>query len=301
FSFDGGTTWSTFQTFNNSEIDPAEGIDPQGFVHTYNYITNVSISFDRVPADPVTGARNMYIVTTQHNAASTSGVIVMQKYTIDPVNGFVQDSSVGNDINNPGDHVLYRWFNTDPAFNTFLAIDNNEPTFVDPVTGFVQTDSMATLLTDPVFGQVPKAIYVAWNTNQTLSNGATSSNIFISGSAYGGHNWSTQQFVTQHGQGATANEPRIAFSQGTPVHPNLPGPTPLIAGGTMSVAYSNLGSVRIDQSQPDHGDPAAYAVAAQEFIDESPSNDQFGGSFVADAFAASPDIASVTTFTMPVN
>ncbi len=309
YSFNGGKTWSTFQTFPSSLLDPAEGIDPQGFFHSYSYITNVSIAFDRVPANPVTGARNMYVVSTQHNAASTSGALVLNKYTIDPVNGFREDFTVGNLANSPGDYVMYRWFNTDPAFNTFLAIDNNEPTFVDPVTGFVQTDSMATLLNDPVFGPVPKAIYVAWNTNQTFANGATSSNVFISGSADGGHNWSTQQFVTSDGLGGSANEPRIAFAQGTPIDPSVPGAAPLVAGGTMAVAYSDripfvnplLGAnVYIDQSQPDGGNPAAFAVSAQEFIDSSPSNDQFGGSFVSDAFSASPDLPSTTTFTIPV-
>lgn len=312
FSFDGGATWSSFQSLNFAQIDPAEGIDPQGNIHTYNYITNVSISFDRVPADPVTGARNLYIVSTQHNAANTSGAIVFNKYTIDPVFGFTQDFSIGNDPDNSGDYVMYRWFNTDPAFNTYLAIDNNEPTFVDPVTGFVQTDSMATLLNDPVFGQVPKAVYVAWNTNQTFTNGATASNVFISGSADGGHNWSTQQYVTNDAPGGSvlASEPHIAFAQGTPIDPSVPGAVPIVAGGSMAIAYADRdpflpaalqNGVYSDQSQPDGGDPTAYAVSAQEFIEFFPSNDQFGGPSVGDAFSGSPDIPFTTTFTIPVN
>jgi subtilisin-like proprotein convertase family protein len=313
YSFDRGETWaSTSGLFINGAVtDPATG-------NAYPYITNVSVTFDRTPPDPVTGARNFYVVSRQHNAAETSGAIVFNKFTIDPANGIQQDFTVGSHLNfSGGDIILYRWFNADPAYNPFIAIDNNEASYIDPVTGLVQTDSMATLLNDVdtdgpagpdrAYGIVPKAIYVAWNTRhvapQTTPQLPDFSNIIIAASADGGNNFSTHQFVTDNTPNfgniyTQANSPKIFFSQGTPYDASDPNAVPRVPGGILNIMYNDTGTfngtglaeIYIDQTRPDGGDPTAYAVSAQSFIG--------AGGFVSDSFN---NIEISTEFILPVN
>ncbi|MCS7047074.1 MAG: hypothetical protein NZO58_12020, partial [Gemmataceae bacterium] len=295
YSFDGGRTWATSGGvfLNSAIIDPATG-------GPYEQISNVSVSFDR------SNRNQLYVVMRQHNTANTSGAIVFNRYTL-TTGGFVQDQAVG-------DKVLYRWFNSalvnaDPAFNTYIGIDNNEPSYVDPITGLVQTDTMATMIDDPFDADptrlIPKAIYVAWNTNQrfpTAMGSGQGSNIFIAASADGGHNWTTQQQVTGFGPGGGANQPRIFFTQGTGVDPNDPNVTPRVAGGMMNILYNNGTTIAIAQTNanPDNTNPLQPLTGTANYIPVAAQQFRGTGGAIFDAASANPDIPSATTFTIPV-
>lgn len=279
FSFDGGKTWaSTAGVFLNSALtDPSTNL-------AYPQISNTSVTFDRANRNTV------YVVSTQHNPATNSGALVFNKFTLSS-SGFTQDTSLGNIPGNPGEYLLYRWFHgnpalSNPAFNPYIAIDNNEPTYTDPVTGLVQTDTLATLVDDPFDPDptrlIPKGIYVAFNTvNAHRLDTAIQqvSDVYVMASADGGHNWSTQQYVLDNFPNTPqhfiyANDPRISFAQGTPVDPNDPGAVPRVQGGTMNVLMNDSfngsnAQLFLDQSLPDGGVAAEYPVAAQRFVDNS--------------------------------
>src|SRR5262245_11862949 len=224
FSLDGGHTWaSTGGVFVDSAI-----IDPNTDF-AYEQITDVSVTFDR------TNRNKVYVVASEHNPTNTSGAIVFERFTLDPSSGgFTQtpdDAAIGT-------RVLYRWFNSaaiksDPAFHPYIAIDNNEPSYTDPVTGNVQTDTLATLIDDPFDPDpthlIPKAVYVAWNVNQDERLGGGEqlvSDVMVAASADAGHNWSIQQNVSTNSPGSqfiNASNPVMNFAQGSPVDPNDPG------------------------------------------------------------------------------
>ncbi len=134
--------------------------------------------------------------------------------------------------------MIYQWFGQDPAANPVLGIDTNTPTFTDPQTGAVQTDTLATMVaipatpTYPNGDLVPKGIYVAYNVNQTYSQPNANppvpleSRVFMVASADGGRTFTTQELVSdlQHLKGGNipqtgteAANPQIIFSQGTAI------------------------------------------------------------------------------------
>src|SRR5439155_9340532 len=99
----------------------------------------------------------------------------------------------------------------DPAGHPIVAIDTNVPSFTDPVTGEVQTDTMATMVSIPAFNSpnfsygadlVPKGVYVAYNVNQTYPQVYTpnpillESRVFIAASADGARTFTTQELVS---------------------------------------------------------------------------------------------------------
>jgi hypothetical protein len=264
---------------NSALTDPFTGLP-------YPEISNTSVSFDR------TNRNTIYVVSTQHNPATNNGALVFNKFTVDENGaGFTLDTSLGNIPGSSGDYLLYRWFNgnaalSNPAFNPYIAIDNNEPTYIDPVTGMVQTDTMATLVDDPFdldpTRLIPKGIYVAFNTvNAHRINNAIQqvSDVYVMASADGGHNWTSQQYLLDNFPNSPqhfiyANDPRITFAQGTPVDPNDPGAVPRVQGGTMNVLMNDslnggAADIFIDQSLPDGGVADEFAVAAQRFVDNS--------------------------------
>ncbi len=305
YSFDRGQTWNGPFLLNSTTTDPNTNFQP------YSQLSDITVTFDR------SGQNKLYIVSSQHNATDTSGALVFNKFTLNANNGFVQDNSITNGINGTsGDYILYRWFNNNlvkanPAYNPYIAIDNNEPTYTDPTTGEVQTDTLATMVDDPFDSDpthlVPKAIYVAWNVNQdhNLFNGDQDvSDVMVAGTADGGHNWTTQQYVSQNFANSPAhfiyaNDPRINFSQGTPIDPNDPGAVARVDGGTMNIEYTDSlngrnADIFIDQTRPDGGSASAFPIAAQTF--------NSNGGFLFDAIAASgSDIPTDNTFPIQVN
>jgi subtilisin-like proprotein convertase family protein len=254
YSTNAGQTWTSFALPGNT-TDPniSNTITQSSFAE----VTSPSVAFDRT--------ENFYVVCSEHDATFTSGAIIFNKFSFTgsaPVLNF-------NDLN----HHLYTWFQQDPAYNPVVAVDNNQPTFTDPTTGQVQTDSLATLVNLPGVGLVPKAVYVAWNTNFTEPSGAlapTSSNIMVLASPDGGHHFTTQQYVSDGFASATAPQgsaPEIVFTQGS-VDGRVPGgqltffwnSTPPL--GTLGYAFNR---VTMDASQPDFGNAGTPAAATQEF------------------------------------
>ncbi len=227
FSTDAGRTWNFF-TVANPITDPAT-VNP---IVPFSQITDPNVAFDR--------NHHFYVVSSEHNAPGagpTSGAIVLQRFDFTgttPVKDLTQGHGTGNTI-------IYRWYNEDPAANPVLGIDDNNPSFTDPVTGQVQTDTMATMVSIPASATypypadlVPKAIYVAYNVNQSFPQPIVppiqlESRVFMTASADGGHNFTNQELVSdlEHtlGQlnvpqtGTEASNAQIVFSQGTPVTP----------------------------------------------------------------------------------
>jgi len=131
--------------------------------------------------------------------------------------------------------VIQRWLNTDPIENPVVAVDNNVNSYVDPVTGATQSDTMAALSADPNANNagilVPKGLFVAWNTNDTAPTATTTSTsnttynanvIRAIGSMDGGGNFTAPQIVNSAGyqnpNGATQPhyaDPQIVLTQGS--------------------------------------------------------------------------------------
>ena len=146
--------------------------------------------------------------------------------------------------------------------NPVVAVDNNVPSFTDPVTGATQTDTM-----------VDKAVYVAWNTNNTapITVPATvnfNPNIIkVAASADGGMTFTTPQIVNSGGNFSppTApgpsrfSDPQIVFTQGS-----ADGSVP---GGQLVFVWDDFGKNQIDlaSSQPDGGNLATAVAGTATF------------------------------------
>ena len=135
-STDRGQSWAAqFPTVNvlSDPLTANFGFDP------FIALDSPSAAYDR--------NGNLYVAYIQRNAANTSGALVLDKFTVD---AFGNVAHVGNQ------QVLYRWANQDPIFNPVVGVNNLLPSFTDPVTGQVSTNSGA-----------GRGVYVAWNTSAT--------------------------------------------------------------------------------------------------------------------------------------
>jgi subtilisin-like proprotein convertase family protein len=341
YSVDGGTTWNGF-------VLPANIKDENIYVPPFTPSTPLAIASN----PSVTWDRDgfFYVVRAEHDAANTSGAIVLDKFdfsggspilanspdptqtTLDddvitatqttifvfstagfPVGGLpavpftIQVDSEQMRVNSASGtawnvtrgfngttaathvfksfvtlvesgsgEVLYRWLNQDAAYNPVVGIDTNVPTFTDPVTGTTITDSMTT-------SGIPKAIYVAWNTNFAQTASGTTSRISVVASADGGDTFTTLQ------RAGVGSAPEILFTQETD--------DGILDGGLLTFFWSNGSGIIRDQSSPDGGVATAPVAATQEFT----SN----GGFIVDAnlnpTSGQPDITRVTTFTQTIN
>ncbi len=214
-STDGGKTWSAPLVVDNI-------VDPTSFAVTQGvYVNNEhdSLAFDSF--------HHFYIVSSEHNASNSDGAFVLSKFNF-PVGGAVSKASLASGTNSAyisaGSYLLYRWGSgNDPAYHPVVAIDNNQASYTDPITGLTQTDNLAA--PNAGFAAAPRTIYVAWNTNFTQvtnSNPATDSRILVSASDDGGLDFTTPEYVSGFATptGYTANttpgtEPQIGFTQGT--------------------------------------------------------------------------------------
>ena len=105
--------------------------------------TDAQVTFDR--------SEDFYVVRSEHNAANTSGALVLDKFdysgaspasiTRVRLNSLIAGPLAANAF----DKVVYKWDNSDPAYSPTVAVDNNDPIFTDPQTHLVQTDSLATM------------------------------------------------------------------------------------------------------------------------------------------------------------
>src|SRR5262249_23603029 len=135
-----GTTWSTTPVAVNNLVDPTSFSTPQA---QFTQNEHVSVSYDRL--------HNFYLVSAQHNNANDSGAIVLSKFNF---SGSAPTRVDLDPLGTTQDQVLYRWSGQDPAFNPVVAVDTNLPSFTDPVSGKVQTDTMANNLATGTLGSV---------------------------------------------------------------------------------------------------------------------------------------------------
>ncbi len=284
YSTDEGRTWTAF-TVTTALLDPgiSAGNDDQ-----FIQITDSDVAFDR--------NHHFYVVSSEHNGNYTSGAIVMQRFNFTG-NAPVQDMSLNSDIGvggtgTAGNTVIYRWYGTDnngnaidPAAHPVVGIDDNDPSFTDPVTGATQTDSMATMVAIPATASypadlVPKAIYVAYNVDQSYPiPGATQyqSRVFVVGSADGGRTFTDQELVSapdpnENPTVTQAANPQFIFTQGTATQP----------GGQVYVFFNDYNAVNANNqaiadpndiyysvSQPDGGVASTPVTATKIFSNDT--------------------------------
>ncbi len=272
FSTDAGTTWTALTFTKGSAIgvpavdfmtNPADTVVP---LRPYLWATSPSVSFDRNHQFYIANSFNDNNTSnTGGSANSPSGTIAFNKFDF-------TSSTPTQVISNES---LYRWVGQDVALNPVVAVDNNLSSYTDPATGAVQTDTMA-----------GKAIYVAWNTNNTPSGfpGVTidPNVIHVTASGDGGNTFTTDVLVNDNGNGPGLGHgaPQILFTQGTATPP---GATPTVVGGQLVFVWQRSnGSLVVDSSQPDAGNLNQQAAEAVSFTDSSPQNTNtpFGGSGV---------------------
>ena len=241
YSTDGGNTWKAFPAIANI-VDPEQATsgniaNPPKFAE----VTNATAAWDR--------GENIYITDIERSADDTSGAVVFQRYSF----------ATGKPVSLISNTVLERWFNTDPILNPVVAVDNNLTSYTDTTVtpNTVQTDTMATLVPDPNNPGVmmAKAIYVAWNTNQTAPTGTnvipgfTPNVIKALASSDGGVNFTSPEFVTNgKNVASTGNsaDPQIVFTQGSA--------DGTVTGGQLIFVWDKIGGgAALDASQPDGG------------------------------------------------
>ncbi|MCI0376599.1 MAG: proprotein convertase P-domain-containing protein [Gemmataceae bacterium] len=305
YTINGGQSWVSFRTpaLNTLNLDTNNRLDPTivaptGGAETRHFaqVTTPSVTFDK------TGM--VYVVARQHNVAESSGVIVLDKYDFDG----------GSPTQLFTNKVMTAWVGQDAAFNPIVAIDNNLTTYTDPETGEVQTDTLATLVDLGGGVMVPKAIYVAWNSNVTNASGnifpgdlqpfgGTRGRIFVVASNDGGQEFTSQQLVSDQtivnpNSGLTvvnpnAAAPQIVFSQGKAGDPT--------SGGQLVIVYAagdGTNIFRVDTTRPDQGNAATPAVGTQTFTHNG------GGlidGIVPPAGVTAPDSPGLSAFTLNVD
>ncbi len=184
-SNDGGKTWSVINSPTLGHAlsnlgDPTPG--PASYSGQFTNVSSPSVAFDDLD--------NVYVTFTEHGQGNGAGVVLLNKYNF----------SNGSPTVVFENHILYQWFQQDPAFNPVVAIDNNQPSVSDPeAPGSAQTDPLAGNINRTIFGQsvsVPEAVYVAWNVNQTGAFGSPpQSFIAVEASDDGGQTFSSQQYI----------------------------------------------------------------------------------------------------------
>jgi subtilisin-like proprotein convertase family protein len=283
YTTDGGQTWSSFGlgakiADPNIDQNPAAG-GPVLFAAT----SGPGISFDRTEM--------FYVIATEHDAANTSGAVVIKKFNfagLSPTTVSLTPPPGQGTGDLGGNGVLYRWLNQDPAYNPIVLSDTNPTTFKDPQTGAIQTDSMAATRVDANFGTVPKAVYVAWNTNFTQPSGSAVSpvsRIIEEASEDGGHSFST----TLKGLG-NGSDLQMLITQETADQQ--------LAGGRVSYFWNSGGAngpgtaVVMKQFAPDGGNAATPVTATQDFA-FNPNKTIADGQ--PNPTSGQPDLTGITT------
>ena len=229
-STDGGLTWQALGGLPRVEFDPSSGTSP----HPFDRAARPTVAFD--------AKDNFYVLETQSNADQvTAGTVILKPYNFS-----------GNAPAGQPQQTVYSWNRsaTIPIVKAIrdatLAVDDNLPSFTDPVTGVTQTDAGSgrvyiTWEDDvPVPSGYPAAL---WNPNAidllTSTNGGAS---FSMATEIGG----------AHAAGRSDFEadaaPRLAVSQGTP-----DGTT--VVGGQVTVVYDDYHSNGDSVGSRTVGDP----------------------------------------------
>ncbi len=220
YSTNGGQNWQSLGLGGNL-ADPAT-TNP---VISFTQETDGRVAFDR--------SGNVYILTSQHNAAGSSGALLLTKFRFQATDA--QPSSVFTN------KVLYEWVPaTDGALQPMLAVDNNVSTFTD-----VNFQGQTLTQNDPFAGN----IYVAWTSNDVRPANTNSPNPFnpnrikIIASSDGGTSFTGQTIVSDGGNSGDARHgtPQLAISQGRA--PGTTGPAdPGVPGGQVTIVWDDFGS-----------------------------------------------------------
>ncbi|MBX9584678.1 MAG: FG-GAP-like repeat-containing protein, partial [Gemmataceae bacterium] len=335
-STDGGESWEAF--FDNGQSfdplpgspDPGDrgairvfrlqdpGIDPRDpntnrTRRAYTNTTGASVAFDR------TG--RVYVTAAEHNAARTSGAIVLYAFDfnagtpslvdLDP--GDLNDGAfddprfdpTGGGFTNSA-AVLYRWLGADAALNPTVAVNNNPASYTDPETGRTVTDTLA-----------GKGVFVAWNTVATLGVDADAPFARVTnpyaiqavGSSDRGENFSTPVLVSDGDFiGPYYDGPFVAFTGDVLPQisfvPANPSADRNVSGGAITFTWQTVGRpanvpdagndpiegiLLTDTFRPDEGEVGRPAVTA------SGTTRQYLNAPILDAGTGTPNVERTTT------
>jgi len=220
YSNDGGATWTSLGVAAGAMTDPAVAPPATGPLVTYTQTINPQVAFDN--------NHNLYVLTQQTNGTGTSGALSLRKF----------DFSGNAPVQTISNKIVHQYVQ-DPIFNPTLTVDDNQATFVDPLTGAVQNDPSA------------GTVWIGWSTNEAAPTGIFArtgqtwnpNSIQVIGSADGGDTFTAPALV---GTGGSVNSargrytgptgtfgnvtPKIAVSQGVAGGPN---------GGQATVIWDN--------------------------------------------------------------
>lgn len=197
YTIDGGQNWSDLLDLRDTpnsvnfdrQIDPAR-TDPASLsqrVYTNSSSPGVAMERDG----------QIYLVHLQHNAARTSGAVVVYSYSWPDRNSTPALTAT---------RIVAQWVNTDPLFNPTIAVPNGIDVMTDPeapANSFLNAMVTAT-------GRA-KAVYVAWNTNGNAPNG----NDGRYGSGASLFNPNIIQFVSSSDRGLTFSSPTSVSGDST--------------------------------------------------------------------------------------
>ncbi|MCU1376840.1 MAG: regulatory domain of in-like proprotein convertase, partial [Actinomycetia bacterium] len=216
-SSNGGLTWTALAGLPGVRDDPSTGTNP----HAYNTASRPTVAFD--------GKDNFYVLTVQQNADNvTAGDVILKPYNFSGATPVGQPAA-----------TVYQWNRaatvpiTKAVRDVTMVVDDNLPSFTDPVTGAVQTDIGA------------GRIYIAWETDDTPPSGYVGpwspNTIEVLTSVNGGASFGAPVPVDvghfQNFQDNTA--PRLTVSQGRPAGTN--GATDLgVPGGQVTVVFDDI-------------------------------------------------------------
>jgi subtilisin-like proprotein convertase family protein len=227
YSVDGGKTWAELPNDMAVDVqtDFTVALSTSGPQPNFAQTTDATVGFGR--------DQMAYLLSSTHSGGG--GVLDLQKWDFSNANPTTApvsqsfttpayDTLSGNFFGPPSTvNPIYRWQGGDAALTPTLAVDNNVASF---------TDGGSTQI-DPHAGNV----YVAWETNDAAPKGVTVYNpnlIKIMSSADGGQNFTYQAYLnTNHGQGPTYDQPKIAISQGSST----------VTGGQVTIVYANAGAI----------------------------------------------------------
>ncbi|MFO0959111.1 MAG: Ig-like domain-containing protein [Isosphaeraceae bacterium] len=216
FTNNGGVTWAPFALLQGVQIDQTTitATPPQN----YAQVTDADVSFDR--------NNNFYVVTSQHNAANTSGSIVLGKF----------NTGGGTPARVANDSIVHGWIPptttpsvTNIALTPRIAVDQSVAGFVDPSTGTPQSPTNN--------GAFSGNVYITWASAEFQNPAPGSYNPFqirLVGSNDGGATFTNPVRISGGGATSRFRSPVIAVAQGTT--------DGSVTSGTVFVAWDNYGT-----------------------------------------------------------
>ena len=255
YSTNGGTTWLPLGSVSRTIGDFTSTATPQP---VFAQGTDASVGFDR--------SGDFYILSSQHTADSSSGELLLQKYSL-----------IGNTLTRIlNNEPVYVW-NGDGVLKPTMAVDNNLASF---------TDGGGTTQTDPNTGN----IYIAWESNDATPPNTGNWNpntIRAMVSSNGGVTFSG--YTTLSNGGNFGNQrmgaPRLTISQGGPGVP----------GGQVTVVWDDFGSFV-------NASPTPLDAIDVNRLTGTLASQQFNGgpvSYGAAAAATAPVVTPITVVVAP--